>query len=113
MDTTSIRDLNMVLPTSDVRYAQRHIERQTGLLLSPMQVNDLWGRTALPTILSEVGYVRSGVCVAMVDLLCNDLLGQDWPVGGGDGSEPKDTFFHNFTAAAISAGYQVASKQAA
>lgn len=101
------------MPGADLRYAKRHIEKQTGLRLVDGQVAALWSRVGHRPILGEVGVVRLGVCIAMVDALCNSLLGQDWPLNGGDGDEPEGTFFHNFTTAALAAGYVVTERNAA
>ncbi len=101
------------MPAADLRYAQRHIERQTGLVLNRGQITGLWNHAGRRSILAEVGVVRVEVCIAMVDVLCNGLLGQDWPLNGGDGNEEEGTFFHNFTVAALAAGYEVSDRKAA
>jgi hypothetical protein len=101
------------MPAADLRYAQRHIEKQTGLRLDGNQVNALWSRVGRRSILAEVGVVHVEVCIAMVDILCSNLIGQDWPLNGTDGDEEEGTFFHQFTAAAIAAGYKVSERQAA
>ncbi|NTF23616.1 hypothetical protein G6L37_35165 [Agrobacterium rubi] len=97
------------LQVEDMRYARRHIEKQTGLALQPAQVEELWRSAGSIRILGLPGTVRSHVCVAMVDLLTVRLVGHDWPLNGsGD-----DVFYQDFISAAIEAGYQVAEKVAA
>jgi len=101
------------MPTADLRYAQRHVEKQTGLKLTPAQTESLWAEIGRRSILPEVGVVRFDVCIAIVDALCNRLIGQDWPLNGTDGNEEEGTFFHSFTSAAIAAGYEVSLRKAA
>jgi hypothetical protein len=101
------------MPAADLRYAQRHIRKQTGLALDRDQVNGLWTQVGRRSILAEMGVVHFEVCIAMVDALCNNLLGQDWPMNGGDGNEEEGTFFHNFTVAAIAAGYEILERKVA
>ena len=99
------------MPRADLRYAQRHIEKQTGLLLDEPQVESLWRETGRRGILGEQGLIRHHVCIALVDCLTNRLLGIDWPLNGYEGEDGM--FFHNFTAAAVEGGYKVARPRAA
>ncbi len=94
-----------------MRYAQRHIERQTGFMLEPPQINTLWNAIGRRAIFDEIGVVHIEVCIAMVDVLCNSLVGQDWPLNGDVGDD--DLFFHHFVAAGVAAGYQVSPREAA
>ncbi len=93
------------MPEADFRYARRFIERQTGLVPDRAQVDALWRTTGSKAIIAEVGVIRSDVCIAMVDVLCNHLVGRDWPLNGDQGED--GVFFHRFTTAAITAGYEV------
>lgn len=96
---------------ADFRYAQRFIEKQTGLRLDRAQVDALWRTSGSKAIVAEVGVIRPGICIAMVDILCNRLVGTDWPLNGDQGED--GAFFHRFTTAAIAAGYEVPEREAA
>lgn len=89
-----------------LRYFCRHVQRQTGILLSEQQARRLWVDAGCPLVLGEPGEVRVDACVRIVDVLCTKLLGHEWPIKGGEGVQPSDEFFHNFTSAAIKAGFE-------
>lgn len=105
--------ISLGMSPADLRYARSHIERQTGLRLTFAQTENLWIEIGRRSILREAGDVRIGICVEMVDALCGRLLDHPWPLNGGDGNEEEGEFFHNFTSAAIAAGYEVSSRSAA
>lgn len=87
----------------EISLATRYIIKQTGLLLTEHQLIGLWTRTGLGGILQELGRVDRWICIDLVDALCREVLGHDWPINGDEGEEKA--FFHRFTIAAIEAGY--------
>ncbi|WP_327210321.1 hypothetical protein [Rhizobium leguminosarum] len=96
---------------ADLAYAIRHIERQTGLALTREQMRGVWLRSRLAGIIQEIGRVDAYVCVDLADSLCRELTGGNWPVEGDVGQD--GLFFHDFSAAAIEAGYSVTTRRAA
>lgn len=95
----------------DLTYVIRHIERQTGLVLTKEQMRGIWSRSGLAGIILEIGRVDVHVCVDLTDALCRELTGSAWPDNGDTG--PDGLFFQDFSAAAIEAGYRVGVPAAA
>lgn len=95
----------------DLSYAIRHIEQQTGLVLTKDQMLGIWSRSGLAGIIQEIGRVDVDVCVDLADALCRELTGSPWPLNGDTGSD--GLFFQDFSAAAIEAGYKVGVSTAA
>lgn len=98
------------IPEEDLSYAIRHIERQTGLALTREQMRGVWFRSGLAGVIQEIGRVDVHVCVDLADALCRELTGGNWPLHGDAGED--GLFFHDFTAAAIEAGYALGRKAA-
>lgn len=99
------------ISASELSMAKRHIMKQTGLDLTDQQLAGVWMRSGLGGILEEIGRVDRYVCIDLVDALCRELLGHNWPLNGYEGEDRA--FFHEFTTAAIAAGYSVSGRAVA